>query len=295
MAETFISNKGPNGEPIKDKDGNIVAGAEIIAIPDSQPSFPSNGGEVRDTINVLLGKTDSNGEYELSDELFGGTKDYHVIARWTDSNGNVRQATPNYPKITAESPLFVLEDFEEADPLADYSGDTGAFDIVSSPVFSGSQALSSDVSSFSIMTLDNPSVSMDRTKGVNYRYYTYFGDASDGRSGIYLFHQGSGSLGDGYRLVHDNTGDETILERLDGGGRTQLDSGLVTFPTNEWLRCDIVADSSTLGITLYDNADNQIANLSAADGNYNNPGFGFGQNNIDSTSSPVGWDLLTEV
>jgi len=295
MADTFISNKGPNGEPIKDKDGNIVAGAEIIAIPDSQLSFPSNGGESRVGVETIVGKTDSNGEYELRDELFGGAKDYHVIARWTDSNGNVRQVTPNYPKITAESPLSVLEDFEGSDPLANYTGDKGSFSIVSSPVYSNSQALASDAGSGRQIYIDNPSIEMDRTKGVNYRYYTYFSNPDDGRSIIYIFNQsdGSGGRGDGYLVNWDNTDDGYTLLRADGGNITTLDSGTTSFPSNEWLRCDIVADSSTLDITLYDSADNQIANLSAADGNHNNGGFGFEQNNV-SSSDNVLWDLLTE-
>jgi hypothetical protein len=94
----LISNKGTNGEPVTDKDGNPIQGAEIIAV---------SHGLNTDTKNqvIVVTQTDSNGEYAFTDQDLpvtypsGNTPktEYLDLYARIGSETDIRQATPIRP------------------------------------------------------------------------------------------------------------------------------------------------------------------------------------------------------
>jgi hypothetical protein len=98
MATEIISNKGADGEPLTDVNGDPIQGAEIIAV--------SHGGKYASADSVVaITTTDSNGEYAFTDEDLpytydeGNTAqtDYLDIYARIGTSSNIRQAVPIRP------------------------------------------------------------------------------------------------------------------------------------------------------------------------------------------------------
>jgi hypothetical protein len=94
----IISNKGTNGTPLTDKNGNPIQGAEIIAV-----SHGLNTDAQNQVIAVT--QTDSNGEYAFTDQdlpstyISGDTPktEYLDLYARIGSETDIRQATPIRP------------------------------------------------------------------------------------------------------------------------------------------------------------------------------------------------------
>jgi len=63
-----ISNKGTNGEPIKDAQGNVLQGVEIVVrrLVLNDTNSDGEGDEITDSKLIARTQTDSNGEYEFT-------------------------------------------------------------------------------------------------------------------------------------------------------------------------------------------------------------------------------------
>jgi hypothetical protein len=116
----IISNKGTNGEPLTDTNGNPIQGAEIIAV--------SHGGLFADSNKVLaVTTTDANGEYAFTDAELPATydidetpkTDYVDIYARIGSSSDIRRATPIRPwqgyQLGIDIPTSVVARYEFED------------------------------------------------------------------------------------------------------------------------------------------------------------------------------------
>jgi hypothetical protein len=267
MASTQIAGT------VTDKDGNAVAGAKIIAVPDSELSFPANGAESQETPVVVLGKTDSNGAFTLSDELLPEIDDYHVIARWTDTNGNLHQATPNYPGVTAEAPTTLIDGFEDGD-IAEYGGGTGEFSVQTNTVYNGSYALEH---------LENNAATISQTDTVvsapvTVRARKYLTGGTFG--GTWFMTQGEGDEGSGlsggYLVQPYRSGTDFRLFKYDSGFTTLVEE-TSNMPTDKWCYVTLNMDDSSPNVVTakgYDSNGNKVNEVSATDDTFTSGGTG---------------------
>jgi hypothetical protein len=151
MAE-IISNKGTNGEPLTDAQGNPIQGAEIIAV--------HHGGANVSDGDVFRVTTDSNGEYAFTDADLPATysKGSTATTEYVDlyarigSSNDIRRATPIHPwqgyQLEATLPASVSYQWaasdlnlNDGDTVSTWTASKGGVDLqaVGSPVYRASE------------------------------------------------------------------------------------------------------------------------------------------------------------
>ena len=168
----------------------------------------------------------------------------------------------------------VVEDFERADPLADYGADDHLFDVTSS-AYEGEGALINDSGSFgSAVSTSGLDTYPERGDDVE----VYFDNASDDNfMAFLLFAQAESNVPDSYMIGISGHGYWRIW-RIDNGSLTIIaDEELSSSEQiSGWYRVEISTDASTISADLYDDAsDELISSISASDSTYSSGGIGF--------------------
>jgi len=289
MASTQISGK------LEDKGGNAVEGGEIIAVPEKALTFPSNGGEDLENAALAVASTDANGNYTISDSLLAGTNDYHVIARWTDSNGDLRQATPNYPGLTAERPTTLIDSWEDQD-VAEYGGETSYVNgFVSSPAIdSYALDMGSDGSARTIISEKSDGLNAYPSRGDIFECYVRYTKSADSPYLMWALPNKATFPNDMYRArINASDGDFNIGKRKDGN-KPKTSSANVSTSAGTWYRIRVEYDVDSDGIIrgkLYDPNDNLLADVQINDTEYTAESFGLAANNIFGNSTRQYFDL----
>jgi len=166
-----------------------------------------------------------------------------------------------WDSLETARPWQTIENFEDGG-IAEYSGDTGSFSVVSSPTQDGIRALETTVNE-TLVGIDHDGLSVSQGTDLQYRQYC---DANTD-AGLMFFKQSSSDSG--YYCAIDATDGQMLFRRLDSGSKTLLASTSVTIPTSEWLLSEVTTDSDgTLTWALYDASGNQLGSLSATDSTY---------------------------
>ena len=183
------------------------------------------------------------------------------------------QAGDPDPEPASISPP-VLDNFERSDPIDEYGGETGLFDVETSTVYAGDQALTNDSGSFG---------GINSTSGLgNYpsrgdEVHVHFQNASDENFVAFnLFSQSETDNPDRYSVGISGVSGDFVLWRTEDGDVDTLDSDAPSSYTSGWYRAEISTYSSTVSADLYDDSDDTLlASVSASDSTFSSGGIGF--------------------
>jgi hypothetical protein len=282
MATELISNKGTNGEPVTDKDGNPIENAEILAV--------HHGGRGASDGDIFRTFTDANGEYAFTDAdlpatyTVGNTKKTEYVDLYVriGSRTNIRRATPIRPwqPYSLSSDFLVIDTAGDGD-IAEYSGTTSDFFVSkASPVFEGDYSIKSqDNANRSIVSYPSDSPALDNypTRGDRIRYY-YYATNNEAQGGAVFFAESGTTVGsdlNGY-VVYLDMAIEGNFQVIDGKNFDILESGGQTPSTGVWYEVNIYSNSSEIRVTFENLSTNVIeADLSVSDATYSGSGFGW--------------------
>jgi hypothetical protein len=289
MASTQISGK------LEDKNGNAVEGGEIMAIPEKKLTFPSNGGEDLENAPIAVASTDANGNYTISNSLLAGVNNYHVIARWTDSNGDLRQTTPNYPGLTAERPAILIDSWEDQD-VAEYGGETSYVNgFVSSPAIdSYALDMGSDGSARTIISESGDGLNAYPSRGDIFECYVRYTKNDDSPYLMWALPNKTTFPNDMYRVnIEANSNTFDIAKRLNGN-RPKVSSASVSTSSGTWYRIRVEYDVDSDGVIrskLYDLNGTLLADAQINDTEYTAESFGLAANNINGNTTKQYFDF----
>lgn len=185
-----------------------------------------------------------------------------------------------YNFIPAEK---TIDDFEDND-IAEYTGNTGPFDVVSTTAFEGTYSLkgSSGGSLATIVSTSGLNAYPAQGDTIDYRAYTTDTDPAgtggdSARAGmLFGVTESGGNISDGYGAINNYADDNIQLQKFSGGGRSGLNSTTIDWSSynSEWIRGEIEWDS-TITYTVYDDAGTVIDTVSASDSSYTSGGIGW--------------------
>jgi len=211
---------------------------------------------------------------------------YYDGGQWI--SGSLRVATADGGFVEAFSALDagldkgdVLEDFERDSPFDDYVGDTGAFDVVTSPVYRETHALDyTTTGSDRLVLRKDPSPNVVR--GGEYRVHMYA--HSTGNYGkLYFLADGTGFDDvSGYAVEYDTaTGitPEFKLLRFDAGDLSVISSTGIDPRIGEWVTIDLSVGTEQLSASLRAADGSRMGSVRAYDDTYTSGVYGFGCNN----------------
>jgi PKD repeat protein len=212
------------------------AASETVNFDGSGSSDPDGTIESYEWDFTNDGTIDATGS--TASHVYGAAGSYTAALTVTDDDGATDTATQT---VTVPP----IEDFEASDPISTYRGDTGQFSVVTTNVYSGSQALeTSSTASDDIIIYDGtgPTPVQDQS-------YQHVIDAPDGIYPGHLFFVQSGSTGwndwSGYDVEYETQNNRINLVRADSGSLTALArTSLSTLVTNEYVIMQYQAHSS---------------------------------------------------
>lgn len=166
------------------------------------------------------------------------------------ANGVVQTANGVVQTVGGSS-TTIIDDFEGANPLSNYQGDTGGFSIVSSPTYNGSNALQHDGNGTfdEMFSVPGDGLSQYFPKGTRAEYYNQIGGLEDQWSLWF----GVTDKDNCYRIEIEASTDDIDLVSLNGGSSTSLAStsdGTVGYQTGRWYRYEVTrGDGATFGLS----------------------------------------------
>jgi len=175
--------------------------------------------------------------------------------------------------------VTVLDSFEDGD-ISEYSGDTGAFDVVSSPTYDGGNALESLGNSFNNdITRTDVTIAPSETPFGAWVQYDTVGTPSP-RFGIdFAVQSATGNAGlSGYRIVLVTEFELLELYRVDDGSDTVLASAdYSNGSTGTWFNvvCTEWTSSGDVTVEIRDTGGSTLASVSVTDSTYGSGGIGF--------------------
>lgn len=186
----------------------------------------------------------------------------------------------------------IVDDFEDNN-ISEYTGDTGAFSTVQSPVQNGNYSLEYDASGQEIF---GTGLSTKPSRGETLKYYGRTTTNND-RCVTYFYVSNAvkGSV-DGYGLAAPNTrGDTFQLNRYDSGSATSLASKTFDFVIDKWYEVTVKSTSSDLTVELRDEAGTLLETLSATDNTHSGSDIGF--RGVDSSFGGENhyWDNIRKI
>jgi hypothetical protein len=257
---------------------------------------PANGGEdFIGSASLAVAKTDANGDYTISSSLLSGVNDYHVIARWTDSNGDLRQATPNYPGVTAERAVTIIDSWEDQN-VAEYGGETSYVNgFVSSPAIdSYALDMGSDGSARTIISESGDGLNAYPSRGDIFECYVQYTKSDDSPYLMWALPNKTTYPNDMYRVRLDASSNTFDIAKRKDGNRPKRSSANVSTSSGTWYRIRVEYDVDSGGVIrgkLYDPNDNLLADVQVNDTEFTAESFGLAANNINGNSTRQYFDL----
>lgn len=205
------------------------------------------------------------------------------MARGADYAG--RGAVVNGRGVVQDRPVFVIDDFEDND-IAEYGGETGAFSVVTSPVYNGSYAIQgTGGANYYISdtgTLQHPE------PGDTFEYYTRC-SSTNWRGGMLFATQSEDSTPGGY-MPHINWGNSDMVLGKDSAEphKNILATKAITVASGEWYRVETSwGGDGTIAVTTERLSNGSTWSLSVSDSTYTSGGIGWyvndGGNSINYT------------
>jgi hypothetical protein len=301
-----ISNIDPSdgATGINDTDDSNGIDVDIsfdISDPDGNQTDVSvkwkNGTEFYSESNIASGSTVST---QLENLAEGTTYEWQVEA----TDGDLTTNAGNYSFTTADTTSQssdVIDDFERSSPLDEYNvyqGSKTQFNVVNSPVFSGSQAIEVGSDSTKNVFISQSGLNKYPAEGSDISGRVYYPSGETVKAFIVFgAEDGDNYYWAGINADKSSSSDYQIqLSKQEGGTNTGLGTVAVgSFPRDEWLQYEINYRSSgdTLELKLYDSSGSLIDTVSATDTSINGTGIGFRVNQgIDSTREIAYMDLF---
>ncbi len=168
-----------------------------------------------------------------------------------------------------------VEDFERADPLAEYGGADGRFSVTSSSTYEGSKALVNDSGSYA-SAVSTSGLDSYPQRGDEVHYY-FDNAADDNFVAVHLFAQSEEDAPDTYTVGIGGTGGWRIWKQVDGNFQRIASQDLpASDQIDGWYRAEVRTDSTTIYADLYDDStDELLASVQADDTTYSSGGIGF--------------------
>lgn len=183
--------------------------------------------------------------------------------------------------------LTVVDDFEDGD-IAEYSGDTANFGVVTSPTKNGSYALEYTGTTNNGAITDTNDLTHPG-QGDTFRINIRTTSVSEGVAEVlWAVQSETGASGlDCYSARGNFAGGDFELNKYSSGGRSTLaEDTTVSYSTGVWYEIEVGwATDGTMTVTLYDGGGNQVAQVSATDTGYTSGGVGWLGNRGDSAQS----------
>ena len=286
----IISNKGTNGEPLTDTNGDPIEGARIIAY--------HTGGNFASDGDIFITTTDSNGEYAFTDTdlpetyISGETAqtDYLHIFAEIGSASSPRRAIPIRPwQGYSLAKDGLIENFEEGiyennnNTLSDiYAGDLSQYSRQQATVLEGSYSLEGITTSgdfFSIASTTGLPEYFDTGQTARVKLQLNSG-ANSGTGANFIkwcwFAQSEQALPNAYEAGITGEGN-LVVEKRSSSGLTDLASENIGFSNNTLYELEVehTADGNgTHNIRLYDVNNNPLGNgLSFSDREFTDGGI----------------------
>ena len=223
----LISNKGPNGEPLTDTNGDPIQGAEIIAVHQGGTSAFAN------TV-IAVTTTDANGEYAFTDDDLpttyksGGSPKTEYIDLYAriGTPSNPRQAVPIRPHQGYQNEAQLITSFEVGDLSSFPNGDTGAFAVnQNSPVYDGSYSLKANGTNFpTLWSYEGEGLNYYPQRGDKWAYDFEFVTSGGQFIPSYGFSSGDDPRNDSYIVLIREQDDDIVLQYRNNGNRYDLAS-----------------------------------------------------------------------
>lgn len=203
----------------------------------------------------------------------------------------VAAATDNPPHLTRTMEATpaalvgtgIVDDFEDND-LAEYAthnGDSADSTTQGTTVHDGSYALEINTNgSASAHAIESTSgLARYPDPGQTFQVWLRGSPNAQNRDIEFCFAtQGAGSayFPDGYRVTVEPSNDRMRLHVVDGGNPSSIASANATLSYDTWYRLEIVwGTGGSIDVTLYDDAGNQLATMSANDSTFSDGGIAF--------------------
>jgi len=171
---------------------------------------------------------------------------------------DVQEITVDGDTVFTAGPT-VIDDFNDGN-LTEYSGNVGAYDTTTSPVFEGSHALE-NLSSFQVMFrtdfVSPGDVVNVRVRGGNHCGFFFGFDGTDG-----------------YKTTYRPQSADLSIERITGGSNVDDVVQSVTGITGKFVRLRIEYTVGSLKVELFDGGTLQDT-VTKSDSTHSNTGFGF--------------------
>jgi len=185
-------------------------------------------------------------------------------------------------------PPTVVDSFEDGD-IAEYGGQTGAWQVATTPVADGTFAVqetfsNGDRSGRSISSTSG--LPVYPSQGDTLRFNAQLSDV-DGEIGIMFFTQSATSLPDNYAVTFRFFESQIALTKRQSGNFSKLATATVTAPpTGEMLegRVDI-GQSGTFTFEAFDSSGNSLGSITGSDGSFMSGGIGVKAFHFDNDAS----------
>jgi tellurite resistance-related uncharacterized protein len=169
----------------------------------------------------------------------------------------------------------VVEDFERADPLADYGAATNLYSVTTATVYEGSQALVNDGGDFG-SAVSTSGLNSYPSRGDEITYW-FDNAADDNFVALHFLAQSETDNPEGYTVGISGQGAWRMWRNVDGS-ISQIAS--TDLPTSDqidgWYRAEVWTDDTTVYADLYDDSTgNLLASIQADDTSFTSGGIGF--------------------
>lgn len=172
----------------------------------------------------------------------------------------------------------------ESQSLSRYTGDTGSFSFVTSPVSQGTYALQSPSTSGGVSIRASTGEDKTPSRGDVFALDVHIA-SGDERSYFYFFDDGAGAH---YYVIFGANADEIIFRVDDGTTNTKLDEAAsVGWTAGEYHTFEIdTSDTATdtITITMKDTGGATLATLSASDATRDTGGYILGHNGVSASA-----------
>lgn len=256
---------------------------DIAAVLDAS-QIDNAEGEALDLLASLVGV--SRLQAQPAETTLQFQRDSRAQSDYTVPEGTEVQTNEADPvKFSTDGPVVLkyIDGFEDND-IAEYTGDTGVFSTVTSPVYADSYSLEASASTGTIINVDD---TVTPGSVLHVRNYLNSGAVAGTIFGI----QDANNY---YSAVVDSSLNELRLEKNDDGSTSTVGStASVSVPTGSWLDLEIqwhADDRVTL--VLRDSAGSELVSHTVEDTDDPLPRGGIGFQSLDGSATKY-WDEYT--
>jgi len=184
-----------------------------------------------------------------------------------------------------------VDDFEDGD-VAEYSGDTGSFDVTSNRVQNGSLSLETTTAGNISMTSTS---GLDRypEAGDTFRVWWQPEEGDTSTDDRLFFASQSTSVDNNYRVHLYPQQNEFAFAKFEGGSQTRLAVSNQSYTDNTWYEVEVEwGANGSFTVTLFDDTGSQLNQLTPTDTTFSSGGVGFQHRDADGNGITSWFDYF---